>query len=177
VWRESEVGQAARRLIEIRVARRQAEEFAEATRGRMRRSWKREARDLARAQPEAEADFEELAVPQRSRLEEACEALTAKEQQLLEQRAARERWLYQHPEVDLRLRAIERELGVLNRVTDICEAPNANMQSIALQRLNLPRCLASERPVERDVDMTSGELRRGPGCNIRKPRGIFCARS
>jgi hypothetical protein len=112
IWRETEVGKAARRLIDIRVGRRQAEEFAQACGGRMRRSWKRTARELATAQPEAEARFEELSAPERARL--LADHGRQTEQKLLRERTSRERWLYQHPEVEHRLSAIERELAVID---------------------------------------------------------------
>jgi hypothetical protein len=115
MWRETELGRAARHLIDIRVGRRQAEEFAQASRGRMRRSWRRTARQLAISQPEAEARFEELAAPERARLMTAHGGLTTTQRRLLAERTLRERWHYQHPEVEHRLGAIEREVTVIDQ--------------------------------------------------------------
>ena len=119
MWRGTELGRAARHLIDIRVGRRQAEEFAQASRGRMRRSWRRTARQLAIAQPETEARFEELAAPERARLTTAHEGLTTTQRKLLAERTLRERWLYQHPEVEHRLGAIERELAVIDQSHEV----------------------------------------------------------
>src|SRR5207244_10112173 len=82
MWRGTELGRAARHLIDIRVGRRQAEEFVQASRGRMRRSWRRTARQLAIAQPATEARFEELAAPERARLRTAHEGLTTTQRKL-----------------------------------------------------------------------------------------------
>lgn len=45
------------------------------------------------------------------------------QQRLLAERTLRERWLYQHPEVEHRLGAIERELTVIDQGQEVTRGP------------------------------------------------------
>jgi hypothetical protein len=109
------VGEAARDLIEIQSARQRSEMSAESRSLRTRHAAKRTARQLAKLEPEAKARFERLAAPIRERLLAEHRDLTSASRELLAEREARTRWLYQHPEAQHRLSGIEREIAAMDR--------------------------------------------------------------
>lgn len=111
-WRGTEIGQAARDKNEAERQHRQAGDFAGYPKMsmRMRHSWRKTARQWNTAMIEASRRYDELAAPIQKGLETD---LARAETYLgyLEVRASdREQWLAQHPELELRIAAIEREL-------------------------------------------------------------------
>ena len=118
-WRETEVGEAARDLIEIQSARQRAELSADARSFRTRHAANRTARQLAKLEPEATARFEALAAPIRERLLAEHQDLTSTASDLLVKRDARTSWLFQHPEAQHRLSGIERELASMDQGAEL----------------------------------------------------------
>lgn len=110
-WRGTEIGDAARDKIEAERQHRHADEFANSDGSiRTRRYWRKAARHWQTIEANAIQRFEDLAAPIRERLEHdqrRAEILVGH----LEGRASdRAQWLDQHPELELRLAAINREL-------------------------------------------------------------------
>jgi conjugative relaxase-like TrwC/TraI family protein len=111
-WRGTQVGHAAREKVEAARQHHQAAEFARYPDMsiRMRHRWRKTAREWNTAEIDATRRYDELAAPIQHQLETT---LSKAERYLgyLEGRASdRAQWLAQHPELEHRLAAIEREL-------------------------------------------------------------------
>jgi len=111
-WQGTTVAQAAREKIEASRQRRQAEEFARYSGMsiRMRHSWRKTARQWSTAEIEATRRFEDLAAPIRERLESDLHSVEVRVGHLEHQDRTRDLWLDQHPDLRLRVAAIDREL-------------------------------------------------------------------
>ena len=138
VWRDTQVGEAARHLIEIRSARRRAVMSAESRSSRTRHAAKRRARQLAKLEPEAKARFEQLAAPNRERLLAEHQNLTSTAHELRVEREARTSWLTQHPEARHRLEGIEREIASIDRGAELTKRANRERGLDHVAELELP---------------------------------------
>jgi hypothetical protein len=114
-WRGTEVGDAARDLVEARGRRHQAEGFArDPLMGwRMRRTWQRDAREWARAEADAQTVWDRIGAPRLAQLDHEVARLAQREERLCDAGHHRDNWIDQHPEALRRLHALDRELDQL----------------------------------------------------------------
>jgi conjugative relaxase-like TrwC/TraI family protein len=134
-------GAAAKALNGARNRRQEAERFAEtADSRRMRRHWRRDAKEWADREAKAQTAYDEVVVPEAIRLDHHIDEMDDRVKELRHQQADRTSWLREHPEVTSRLDSIERELNALSDMPEIHQE---------LSRLLAPR---HEPELHRGVD-------------------------
>jgi hypothetical protein len=114
-WAGTEVGDAARDLVEAHARRQQAERFARdpLMSRRMRRTWQHDASAWARAETDAQTLWDRIGAPRLAQLDDEVARLAQREQQLRDAGHQRDDWIDQHPEALRRLRALDRQLDQL----------------------------------------------------------------
>jgi hypothetical protein len=133
-WQGTEVGEAARAKLDAARQHRQAEDCARSGGSlRTRHHWRKSARQWAAVEVEATQRYDDLVAPVR----EGLEADLARSEVLvghLEGRvSAREQWLEQHPELEVRLAAIDRELDPTPTLQERFRALEVEPPSLGLE--------------------------------------------
>jgi hypothetical protein len=111
-WRGTEVGEAARAKHQAARQHQQADEFARSagTSLRTRHHWRKTARHWATIDTTETQRYDEIAAPIRESLDADLRSDEILLGHLERQASTRDQWLQQHPELETRLAAIEREL-------------------------------------------------------------------
>jgi hypothetical protein len=111
-WRETEVGEAAHAKLQAARQHRQADEFAHSGGSlRTRHNWRKSARSWAVAEARETQRYDEIATPVREGLEADLRSAELLVAHLEVQVETREQWFERHPELEVRLAAIDRELA------------------------------------------------------------------
>jgi hypothetical protein len=110
-WRGSEVGEAARAKLDAGRQHQQADDFAHSGGSlRTRHHWRNNARVWAAVEAQETQRFDEIAAPIRERLEADLSTAEILMGHLEGRVPEREQWLEQHPELEVRVAAIDRDL-------------------------------------------------------------------
>jgi conjugative relaxase-like TrwC/TraI family protein len=114
---DTDLGHAAHRLRDARSRARQAERFAEDPNSsrRNRRYWRHQASEWRAEEAEARRSYDELAEPERVRLDSSIDELSGHRDELRARVVEREAWLDQHSEAARRLRTLQHEIDALDR--------------------------------------------------------------
>jgi hypothetical protein len=112
-WQHSDVGAAAHDLNEAGQLRRQAETFAAMPTmpRRMRRAWRKDIGRWTEQETLLQEQWREIGGPVLERLTTQLADADLSVEQLTQRRDARRDWLRAHPELEHRLRRIDRELA------------------------------------------------------------------
>jgi hypothetical protein len=114
---DTDLGHAAHRLRDARSRARRAERFAEKPNAsrRNRRDWRHQASEWRAEEAEARRTYDELAEPERVRLDARIDELSDHRDEMRARIGERAAWLDQHPEAARRLRHLQREIDALDR--------------------------------------------------------------